>query len=67
MLNNPDLNVYDIAGKMTWKIRCNSWEEFPANQKWFAVGECHSHLRHLARRGRVQEFDGGATDRFRAI
>jgi len=67
VLNNPDLNVYDIAGKMTWKIRCNSWEEFPANQKWFAVGECHSHLRHLARRGKVQECDGGATDRFRAI
>lgn len=67
VLNNPDLSVYDIAGKMTWRIRCSSWEEFPANQKWFAVGECQSHLRHLARRGRVQENSGGTTDRFRAI
>ena len=54
VLNNPDLSVYDITGKMTWKIRCNSWEDFPINQKWFAVGECHSHLRHLEKRGRVK-------------
>ncbi len=51
--DNPDSNVYDITGKMKWKIRCNSWEDFPINQKWFAVGECHSHLRHLEKLGKI--------------
>lgn len=50
---NPGLSIYDIAGKMTWKIRCNSWEDFPLNQKWFAVGECQSHLDLLEKQGRV--------------
>ena len=50
----PDSSIYEIAGKMTWRIRCNSWDDFPINQKWFAVGECHSHLRHLERRGKVK-------------
>lgn len=54
VLSNPDSSVYEIAGKMTWKIRCSSWEDFPINQKWFAVGECHSHLRHLEMRGKVK-------------
>lgn len=56
---NPDLTIYDIAGKMSWRVRCNSWEDFPPNQKWFAVGESHSHLRHLERRGRVRAYDDG--------
>lgn len=51
---NPGLTIYDITGKMTWKIRCNSWEDFPQGQKWFAVGECHSHIRHLERLGLVK-------------
>ena len=65
--NNPDLTIYDIAGKMTWRIRCNSWENFPASQKWFAVGECHSHLRHLERRGKVEAYEDGELTRYRAI
>lgn len=52
--SNPDSSIYDITGKMSWKIRCNSWEDFPIGQKWFAVGECHSHLRHLEKLGRVE-------------
>jgi len=54
VLNNPNSSVYDIAGKMTWNIRCSSWDDFPINQKWFAVGECHSHLRHLEILGKVE-------------
>lgn len=50
---NPNSSVYDITGKMTWNIRCNSWEDFPIGQKWFAVGECHSHLRHLEKTGKI--------------
>lgn len=50
---NPGLTAYEIAGKMTWKIRADSWEEFPIIQKWFAVGECLSHLDYLRKRGKV--------------
>jgi hypothetical protein len=38
---------------MTWKIRCNSWEDFPTPQKWFAVGEAMAHLDHLIVLGEV--------------
>ncbi|NCC69048.1 MAG: MBL fold metallo-hydrolase [Clostridia bacterium] len=51
---NPGADIYTVAGKMSWKIRCNSWADFPDSQKWFAVGECHSHLRHLEVLGRIR-------------
>lgn len=44
---NPGLTAYEIAGKMTWRIHCSGWADFPTTQKWFAVGECMSHLDHL--------------------
>ena len=46
----PGLTAYEIAGRMKWKIRANSWEDFPLQQKWFAVGECLSHLDYLLKR-----------------
>ncbi len=46
-------SAYEIAGRMTWKIRCTSWEEFPAGQKYFAVGETLAHLDHLVQGGRI--------------
>ena len=51
----PGMNAHDIAGKMTWKIRTDSWETFPVVQKWFAVGECLSHLDYLRLRGMVRK------------
>jgi glyoxylase-like metal-dependent hydrolase (beta-lactamase superfamily II) len=50
---NPGSNAYEIAGKMSWSIRCRDWEDFPLNQKYFAVGEAMSHLDYLSRRGYV--------------
>lgn len=47
------MTAYEIAGRMGWKIRARSWEEFPPVQKWFAVGECLSHLDHLRKTGVV--------------
>ena len=52
--NHPGAAAYELAGYMTWKIRASSWEEFPLAQKWFAVGECMSHLAHLMAEGRVR-------------
>ncbi len=50
----PGLTAYEIAGRMSWSIRCRNWEEFPLTQKYFAVGEALSHLDYLTVRGRVE-------------
>jgi len=56
----PGLVAYDIAGRMRWKIRAVNWDVFPVSQKFFAVGECLSHLDYLRLRGLiVRELDGG--------
>ena len=44
----PGLTAFDITGRMTWRIRAKNWEDFPPSQKWFAVGECLSHLDFLS-------------------
>ena len=55
----PGSTVYDVAGKMRWKIKAKNWEEFPPPQKIFAVGECMSHLDYLFNRGRITyQMDG---------
>lgn len=53
ILQAPGATAYEIAGKMSWKIRADSWEEFPPGQKWFAFGETLAHLDHLVRTGRI--------------
>lgn len=59
VIQYPGSTTYDIAGKMVWSIRASSWEEFPAAQKIFAVGECQSHLDHLLNKGLIcYETDG---------
>ncbi len=51
----PGMSAYDIAGKMTWKIKADCWEDFPIVQKRFAVGECISHLDYLIKRDKVRK------------
>ena len=51
----PGMTAYDITGRMTWDIRAKSWEDFPLNQKWFAVGEALAHLELLIREGTVKQ------------
>ena len=64
---NPGLNGYEIAGRMTWKIRAASWEEFPLAQKWFAVGECMSHLNYLVKRNKIERRTEGGIRRYYAL
>ncbi|MBC8177334.1 MAG: MBL fold metallo-hydrolase [Deltaproteobacteria bacterium] len=47
ILNNEPKNAYQVASEMTWDIACDSWEQFPLAQKWFATGEAIAHLRYL--------------------
>jgi hypothetical protein len=51
---NPGLSPYEISGLMQWKIRSSNWDTFPLEQKWFAVGECFSHLRYLQVRKQIK-------------
>ena len=47
-------NAYAIAAGMTWDIDCESWQDFPVAQKWFATGEAIAHLRYLESEGRIK-------------
>lgn len=53
--------LYDITGRMRWKIRAANWDTFPPAQRWFALGECLSHIDYLLKRGRItkHEDEGG--------
>jgi glyoxylase-like metal-dependent hydrolase (beta-lactamase superfamily II) len=43
--------AFQVASQMTWDLDCDSWEDFPRAQKWFATGEAIAHLRYLERKG----------------
>ena len=62
----PDMTLYELTGKMRWKIRAASWEDFPAAQKWFAVGECMAHADHLEKLGKVSRYFEDGVWRYRA-
>jgi glyoxylase-like metal-dependent hydrolase (beta-lactamase superfamily II) len=47
LLKKGPSDAYRIASGMTWDIACDSWEEFPVSQKWFATGEAIAHLKYL--------------------
>ena len=47
ILDRGSKHAYGIASQMHWDIKCDSWEQFPVPQKWFATGEAIAHLRYL--------------------
>lgn len=50
----PGATAYEIAGRMHWNIRYDgAWENFPQQQKPFAVNEVLAHLDYLIARGRA--------------
>lgn len=53
ILEEGALSVAQVAAKMKWDIKCESWDYFPVAQKWFATGEAMAHLRYLEDAGRV--------------
>ncbi len=48
------LTAYQIAPRVKWDVDYPSWEEFPAFQKYLAVGETLAHLRLLKEQGLVK-------------
>lgn len=65
--DTPGLTAYEIASHMTWKIRADSWDTFPPHQKWFAVGECLSHLDYLYKRDKIARTLRNGTYHYTAI
>ncbi len=61
---NPGLTPYEITSRMTWSIRAKNWDDFPDAQKFFAVGECLSHLDYLRLRGRVRSEEQNGLTRY---
>lgn len=49
----PGATAYELAGRITWSVRGLKWEQFPPNQKWFAVSETLAHLYYMQHQGRV--------------
>ena len=62
ILKNGPLAAYEVAGHMTWDIRCDTWDDFPVLQKWFATGEAISHLRYLEEEGRIERTEDRGTE-----
>ncbi len=54
ILDGRELSAYAVASCMHWDIKCDSWEQFPIAQKWFATGEAIAHLRYLEEKGQIQ-------------
>lgn len=61
---NPGVNAYDLTGLMHWRIRARNWADFPASQRWFAVGECMAHLDHLVAEGRIRRVEEDGLRRY---
>lgn len=53
--NDYKMNAYEIAQNMQWNLRGKSWNEFPINQKWFAMGEALAHLDYLVNDGQISK------------
>ncbi len=59
ILDGRELSAYAVASCMHWDIKCDSWEQFPIAQKWFATGEAIAHLRYLEEKGQIQRRSQG--------
>lgn len=53
ILKEGPMSAYEVAGRMTWDIKADSWEDFPIPQQWFATGEAIAHLKYLDARGEI--------------
>ena len=60
ILEKAPLDAFQVAARMTWDIKAESWNDFPVAQRWFATGEAISHLRYLEEEGRLtHKYDNG--------
>ncbi|WP_026895000.1 MBL fold metallo-hydrolase [Clostridiisalibacter paucivorans] len=53
ILEDKEMIGYEVASNMHWDMTYENFEEFPAPQKWFAVGEAIAHLKYLEEKGDI--------------
>jgi hypothetical protein len=54
ILRQGTQNACEIAALMEWDLSYKTWDEFPVQQKWFAIGEVIAHLRYLEQKSLVK-------------
>lgn len=54
MEDGKEYTVREITSSIHWSIRANSFEDFPAAQKFFASGETMAHLLKLVNDGKLK-------------
>ncbi|MGL4667732.1 MAG: MBL fold metallo-hydrolase [Saezia sp.] len=54
------MTATEVATKMHWHIKYDTWEDINPAQRWFAINEALSHLEHLVNIGKLskEERDG---------
>jgi glyoxylase-like metal-dependent hydrolase (beta-lactamase superfamily II) len=60
-LGDGEKNILEIAPRISWDITAKTWEEFPAQQKWFAFGETMAHVKYLEGQGKVRSNNQNGT------
>lgn len=55
ILEEGSKDAYQVASRMTWNIDCETWNSFPALQKFFATGETIAHLKYLEGEGVIRK------------
>ena len=63
-LGDGEKNILQIAPHISWVITAKTWDEFPAQQKWFAFGETMAHVKHLEKQGKVESKNHNGMIRF---
>ena len=60
-LGDGEKNILQIAPHINWDITAKTWDEFPAQQKWFAFGETMAHVQYLEYKGKVRRKNHNGT------
>ncbi len=55
---NGKKTAWEVAQKVSWDIKFESWNRLPLMQKWFAVSETIAHLEHLVAVGEAERVEG---------
>lgn len=59
VLRSGPKTAFQIAPELSWDISCESWQDFPTLQKWFATGETIAHLKYLYGCGEIKRGTSG--------
>jgi len=59
ILQERNMNIYEVASRMTWNVDSDSWDSFPVVQSFFATGEAFAHLRYLEENNEVTRETAG--------